>query len=487
MWLRGTLYTRIAALFLLLLTAFCVVAVGFTVREFGAFLEELEQRLNTEIAAHLVAELGPEIALDPNADATVAAVRRIHDINPALDIYVIDRDGRIVATYANDPRLLRSQVDLTPVRTFLSDDPMMPVRAADPASADGEKVFSAAPLVLPGGERGFLFIILRGKSLEMAASMLRNSYIVRSVAFALGAALLVVALAGFLLFALLTRRFRRLTDTVQRFRDGDYEHRVAVHGGDEIGRLGAAFNEMAATIQAQVEALRRTDNERRVLVANVSHDFRTPLTSLRGYAERLKNAGEHLARDDRDACLDAVLGNTEQLEHLAQQLASLSQLDSNGDTTQMETFSLSELVQDVTLKFQPLAEEKGVALRAQLRSQPNVRGDISLVERVLANLIDNAIRCTPSGGDVHVDTEIRQDEVQVAIRDTGIGIDADELALVRQRFYRTRSSRQAHPSGSGLGLAIACEILELHGSRLDLQSVPGSGTTAIFTLGIADD
>jgi len=484
---RRTLYTRIAGLYLLLILAFCLVVAVFTAHQFDAFLEELEQRLNRDVATHLAAELAPDLATGLSSSRTKAAVRRVRAINPALDVYVLNAAGGIVGAYTETQPPAGARVDLAPVRRFLADGATLPIRANDPSDAERGKVFSAAPLALPGAPSGYLFVILRGTLLETAASMLLDSYIVRGVALGLSLMLLSVLIVGLVSFSLLTRRFRRLTETVQRFSDGDHRRRVSIDSDDEIGRLGKAFNEMAGMIEAQIEALRRTDEERRALVANVSHDFRTPLTSLRGYAQRLAERWEGLDSASRQECLDTISSNTEHLERLAGQLLSLSLLDASTQTVQIEPFALGELVQDVVLKFRPRARERGVLLNAHYPVQPAVCGDVGLIDRVLCNLIDNAVRNTAEGGRVAIDMELVDlgrdgAAVRVLVSDTGCGIAAEELPLVTRRFYRTERGRASASSGSGLGLAIAREILELHGSTLELQSALGAGSTISFTL-----
>jgi signal transduction histidine kinase len=477
-----TLYSQIAALYLLLLLAFSAIAVGLTARQLDGFLEELEQRLNLNLADHLARELAPALQSGITSDEAQRAVARITGINPGIDIYVLAEDGHILAALTGRPTL-RDRIDVRPIRGFLGKNAMLPIRAADPGDNAGDKVFSAAPLSL-GTQRAYLYVILRGMPFETAASMLRTSYIVRGVGGVLFIVLLATLAAGLILFAVLTHRFRKLIVTVRKFQDGAYDQRAEVEPRDQIGRLAAAFNDMAATIEAQVEALKRTDESRRALAANISHDFRTPLTSLRGYTERLLHADERLDPAQRRESLTAVLKSAAQLEHLADQLAAIVQLESGTHrTAQFERFSIAELAQDAVAKFAPSAERLGVALRVlSPQNVPPVKGDIALIERALSNIIDNALNCTPAGGRVELSLPLDGTRVRVRIADTGRGISAEELPLVTQRFFRTRESRVSGRAGTGLGLAIAQQIVEQHGSTLDIESRLGVGTTVSFAL-----
>jgi two-component system OmpR family sensor kinase len=220
------------------------------------------------------------------------------------------------------------------------------------------------------------------------------------------------------------------------------------------------------------------------LAANISHDFRTPLTSLRGYTERLLRSGDRLDPAESRRTLDSILKSATQLQHLADQLAAIVQLDvANHSELHCEPFSIAELVQDVAAKFAPVAERSGIALRvANPETVPAVTGDIALVERAISNLVDNALDNTPSGGHIEIGLNGDGDAVRVRVSDTGRGIPADELARVTQRFFRTRESRSRGKSGSGLGLAITQEIVERHGSRLEIESRVGTGTVVSFKL-----
>jgi two-component system OmpR family sensor kinase len=487
-----TLYSQIAALYLLLLLAFSAIAIVLTARQLDGFLEELEQRLNRSLADHLAHELAPAFHGRLDSDEARQAVRRISGINPGIDIYVLSADGGVVASFTGE-RVIRDHIDVQPIRKFLGKDAMLPIRAADPGDGAADKVFSVAPLALGATagagssgatDGGYLYVILRGMPLESAANMLSTSYILRGASGVLLTVLGATVAAGLILFSVLTRRFRRLTLTVKRFQEGAYHERADVEPRDQIGRLAATFNEMAATIEAQVDALKQTDEARRALAANISHDFRTPLTSLRGYAERMLHANERLTATERCEHLDAMLKSAAQLERLADQLAAIVQLDAgNHAAVRVETFSIADLAQDAVAKFAPLAEQRGVTL-ALLEPQgvPWVKGDIALIERALSNLIDNALNATPRGGRVEIALPVRDGRVLVRVSDTGRGIAADELPLVTQRFFRTRESRAAGTKGSGLGLAIAQEIVAKHGGTLDIDSAMGAGTTAAFSL-----
>lgn len=254
---------------------------------------------------------------------------------------------------------------------------------------------------------------------------------------------------------------------------------------DEVAERGRAQQQLAAAL-AEVERLRddlEAENSylRRDLIANVSHDLRTPLVSLRGYLEVVVAKAESLSREQRAQYLGIALRQSERLATLIDELFELAKLDFKGLTLQREPFAFGELAADVVQKFQLTAESRGVRLVVEAPGRlPTVSGDIGLIERVLENLIGNALKHTGDGGRVTLRAHADGPQIVAEVLDSGRGIAAAELPHVFDRFYRGQSG--GHAAGAGLGLAIARRIVELHGGRIAAASTPGVGTRLWFTL-----
>ncbi|MCH4564532.1 HAMP domain-containing histidine kinase [Halomonas sp. EGI 63088] len=483
--LSRSLYARIVLVYLTSLLLLSVATAWIAISQFNQLGRELQQRLEIDLAENLAEVMQP--ALHQGADSAAARdmARHIVSINPSLSLYVLDERGRVIADYAEPACGLGRRVDTRALETLLGDEPMLPVLAMSPCGQQ-PGVFSVARI--RHGEQGgsgdfpgFLYADLDNAGHASMFAMLRTSSILRTLVVAGLMALLVSGVFGLVWFALLTRRFSRLTAAVQRFADGDFGQRIAAPRDDELGRLARAFNDMAGTIEAQLQALRETDRQRRELVANLSHDFRTPLTSLRGYAEQLL-AMVTVEEEGRRRMLTAILDNADRLTRLAQQLSTLALLDAYDKPLLREPFSLAELAHDIVGKFQHQAREAGILLTMDCDpSLPRVDADLGLIDRVLSNLIDNALRATPAGKWVRIETDVRPEGVRLAVIDSGVGIAAEELPLVTQRFYRTRASL-ARGEGSGLGLSIVREICERHGAAWKIVSSPGEGTEVSVTL-----
>jgi signal transduction histidine kinase len=473
-------YFRLSAILLLLLVTAGVIQLSVTLDSYRDFVRESDQRLNHALAANLARAFQPFLA-DSLDEAAIGHV--IHEsmvMNPFIEIYVLDDTGRLLAYFADRSKIKRMSVEITPVHQFVGggDELPLPHLGDDPRSLSARKPFSAAA-TLVAGQPGFLYVILGGEQYDSAGAMIRESYIIRTTAANLGVIAICTTFVGLVSFLLLTRRLRRITDTVRRFRQGDWQERVRTTDMDELGELGVAFDEMADTIVSNMDEMRESDRQRREMVANISHDLRSPLTSVQGYIETILLREPEMTSEDRRSYLETVAQNVRFLNRLVNELFELSKLESGQSIPKREPFSIEELAHDVAAKYQPLASEVLVALSPPVpKSLPPVFADIHMIERTLDNLIENALRFTPAQGQVKIDLEAQEERICVQVSDSGIGIAADELPHIFDRFYRVRRS----PEGTGLGLAISQRIVEAHESTIHVDSRVNEGTTFSFSL-----
>lgn len=483
-----SLYAKLAGVLVGLLALTGALALTITWLTAGLYHEEISQKLNRELARHVVGEkrLLHEGVVDRAAWEELFHMLMV--INPGIELYLLDPGGRVLAYSAPPEKVQRSAIALAPVREFIDGHARFPLYGDDPRDTRGQKVFSAAPIMSEGRLNGYLYVILSGKEYDSVANKLAGSFILRVSVWVLLASLLVAALAGLFLFKVLTCKLRRLSSAMDSFKDteapdGYVTMQMSLGRGDEIQRLGVAFSEMARRLKEQMHALERTDQQRRELVANVSHDLRTPLATLQGYIETLRMKDGKLTEDERCAYLDTALRHCLDLNRRVAELLELSKFDAQEIQVRCEPFSLAELVQDTLQKFKLAARAKGVNIETRAAADvPFVHADIGLVERVLDNLLDNALRHTPPGGDIRVTLASGLGRVTVEVSDTGCGIPADELQRIFERFHQVDKSRNRYPGASGLGLAIAKRILDLHGAAIDVKSTLDAGTTFRFDL-----
>jgi signal transduction histidine kinase len=279
---------------------------------------------------------------------------------------------------------------------------------------------------------------------------------------------------------------------MERFQAADFTQRPDLpplpegKHGDEIDRIGLTFRDMANRMVTQLQKLKQTDGLRRELVANVSHDLKTPLASLQGYVDTLLLKDDTLSPEERRNYLGVASRSCERLGKLVVDLIELAKLDAHEVTPQCESFSPAELVQDVAQKFQLKAEQRRIQLQVELPERvPYVCADIGLIERVLDNLISNALSHTDPGGSVFLALKPGGDAVSVEVADTGRGIPEPELPHIFERFYRANTGSWEEGGHAGLGLAITKSILDLHGCRMSVASKLGTGTRFAFALPVS--
>lgn len=485
-----SLHIRLALSLLVLLALAGGLNLYSTLVTTELYLQEVNQNVNLDLAAN-IARMKRDSLLTAEGEVRSGGVEELLHwmmvVNPVPHFYLLDTEGNLLAydPMAGEPQQRR--VDLEPVRRFLDQRredgwPARTILGDDPREPGEKKVFSASPIPVTGPSRGFLYIVLGGQPLKSAAERLRSSYILRlSTRNALGY-LAVVLLTGLLFFSRLTRRLRLLTACMRDFHQAESEPGIAAASrGDEIEVLDRTFEEMSRRIEHQMAEIERMASTRRELIANVSHDLRTPIASLRGYLETLALKRQTLSGEEREEYLQIALRQSERLGELVNELFELTKLDAREIEPRPETLQFAELVQDNVQRFQLRAEEQGVRLRADFDPDLSpVLVDVALMERALENLIENAIRFTPSGGTVTVELEELASRLRVRVVDTGSGIAEEDLPRILDRSYRSRAA--ASTKGAGLGLAITRRILELHGSELEIRSAPGRGTTVSFLL-----
>ncbi len=368
-----------------------------------------------------------------------------------LPLFIIGPEGQIVA--GPDPAMVGRHA------------PRLLAREGVPLTLEGRKIGTllAGPVaerLLSPVEQRFLSSVNR--------SLLLGGLVATIIALLLGTAL----------FRQLTRPLAALTAATERIAAGDLEQRVSINSQDELGRLGEAFNRMAAS-------LKRSEELRRRMIADIAHELRTPLTVLRGELEALQD-GVFTPTPERIAALnEEVL----LLNRLVEDLHELALAEAGELRLERGPTDLVKLLQKFSVRVRPGLEAQGLELALELPERlPKLDLDGDRIEQVLHNLVSNAARYTPRGGKVTIAAREADNEVRVSVADTGVGIPKEDLPHIFERFYRGEKSRSRRGGGAGLGLAIAKRLIELHGGRIWAESEPGKGTTITFSLplGTAD-
>ncbi len=484
----SSLSRRLSLVLVVLLLTCCGASAWLQTKASGRHEQEVTQRLSFGLAAHIAGDS----TLMQRSGLNDAAVHDLFDklmaVNPSVEVYLLGPDGRIQAQAAPAGHLKRDRVDLAPVRRLLSGA-TLPILGDDPRGDGTPKVFSAAPLKVDGRDAGYVYVVLSGEDREALSANLSATSVLHTTLWSMGLVALLCLAAGLAAFHWITRPLRQLTDAVRQFDAqggalADATHRSAAallptDGDGEIATLAQAFAQMTQRIAEQWRELTAQDQQRRELFANISHDLRTPLTSLHGYLETLLMKADTLEPAERRRYLEIALGQSRKVGRLAQEMFELARLEYGVVKPDKESFALADLVQDVFQKFELAAEARRQRLIPDIASGlPVVTADLGMIERVLTNLLDNAIRHTPEGGEIVVKLQPGQDGVRVEISDTGPGIP-NELQPVL--FTRPAFASGGSRSG-GLGLMIVRRILQLHDSEIRLLPQMGKGAVFAFQL-----
>lgn len=409
--------------------------------------------------------------------------------SPNTGLYLLDLDGRVLASAGESrPEGDGFRVDLTPIQQAQAERPDAAVVADDP-DREGHKCLVAARPVMSGGSQvGWLYVVSRATEITDIAPGLIRSYAVRTAVTVALITLAIGVLLTIAMIAVLTRPLIGLTRDVEQVRDSGFAQELCstmlpnCGRDDEIGRLSRTFRDTFERLRVEMQRVRQTDARRREMVASVSHDLRTPLTALIGQLETIRMKADVLDRDEQQTLFARASQNAQHLKRLTDALAELARLDSPDFRTHAEPIAIGELVDDVVQRFAARAADAGLELALDYPDGlPLTRVDAALIERALANLMDNALRVTPAGGKVAVRVLRDDGGIRVEVSDTGPGVSLEDQARVFDRFYQAARHRDLRGS-SGLGLAIVKRVAELHGGHAGLRSQPGKKSTFFIDL-----
>ena len=485
-----SLYIKLVLVLFLLFTGIGVLFLFVAMYTAPMYQQEVSQQLNRDLARYIVNE---HVLIEDGRvrqDNLAGLFQNVMIINPSLELYLLDANGRVVGHSMAPDKVKDRQVSLEPIDNFLEQREPGLIMGDDPGRRGRQNSFSVAPIDVDGRRQGYIYAILGSEKISRISDVLQRSLIMRWSAASIFVALGFAFVAGLLLFFFLMRKLRVLSTAMREFKDNQLQQSTELiepDGAalDEIDRMTLTFQQMAQRIEQQMQHLQELESTRREMVANISHDLRTPLASLSGFLETLQLKSAELSESKKQLYLQIAHENAQRLTRLVEELFELAKLDASDSRPQAESFSMAELAFDVSHKFYLRAREQNIDFEVVVDEKlPDVSADVGMIERVLDNLIDNSFKHTPGRGQIRLQVRPCEGSVEVAVSDTGYGIAEDELPHVLKRFYK----KPSHPGkadtepGLGLGLAIASRIVEMHGSQLSVDSVLHQGTTFRFSL-----
>ena len=444
---------------------------------------EVVQLLNHETAAHVAIALqGQPIEATSSGyiDSLFSAVMVYH---PAIEIYLLNKSGHVLAYSAPDSVISSHQVDLGPVRHFLSSDKTVPIEGTNPRQPKRASVFSAAEWRVDGQLEGYVYVVLMGAKFIESSNRQLSKHVTWFSVKMVGILLLLSVAIGYFFYRYLHLNLSRTADAVERFRQGDLDTRLDTAKVGDWRVLSTTFNDMAQTIQGNIHRIHEMSMRQRDLILNIAHDLKTPLTSIRGFAETI---ALEASSDDRPTVhkhTGVILKNCQQLMLLVDHLYDYAHLQATNPSVSIEPFSIAELLLDNKDKYELIAAKLSVSVRVDMPANlPLVLGDVGLIDRVFQNLVDNALKFCGEGDTITIGARLKEDVVGMYVSDTGPGIPQDLRSSVFNRFEKHEQVLNHSTSGLGLGLDIVVKILELHDTTIMLSSSDGEGATFSFDL-----
>lgn len=330
-----------------------------------------------------------------------------------------------------------------------------------------------APITSNFKVKGYVVIHTPMSAIQSSCDSLLNiSYILLLILFLLSLIILIF------FTEMVYMPLRKITEATEQYASGNMHYEFQVDSEDEIGYLAATLSYMASEIA-------RSEDDQKKFVANVSHDFRSPLTSIKGYLEAMLDGT--IPREMHEKYLNIVLNETERLTKLTNGLLTLNNLNTKGMLLDRTDFDLNQIIRNTAASFEGTCKAKSIAIELILTGDTMyVNADMGKIQQVFYNLIDNAIKFSHTDSVIKIETNEKSNKLYVSVKDSGIGIPKDDLKLIWDRFYKSDSSRGKDKKGTGLGLSITREIIHAHGEHINVISTEGVGSEFIFSLAKSD-
>ncbi len=491
--LSKRLYVRLSLAFLLLLLIQSIVLS--CIWQFGntAYSQEVTQRLNENIAMYITDQQQLISAGNVNQEELELLAERAMIINPSVEVYVLSKEGVVISNVMSSS-LVNEAINLKAIDEFLSPKKQLPILAQDPKIKGQLKPFSVSPIMTGDVLEGYLYVVLGGAIEQGVIASITNSRILSLSLAALFASLLLTIIFSVLIFYFMTYRLRQLSLAVKRFQLTNFEDFSGVIKNkcldlddhqDEIDQLSFSVLAMSQHMREQFETIKNVDEQRREFIANISHDLKTPLATIQGYVETIliKEQKHPLSVEKRKEYLTTALKQSNKLSGLIDQLFELAKLESGNISPSLEVFSLKELLHDSLQDASWSAQIKDISFKMDVGDHDyNVKADIALIQRVIQNLLDNAIKYSPEHSVIRLHIGNSGKSTCLHIRDEGKGILAEDMPYLFERYYRCQQQQHSSKLGSGLGLAIVKKICDLHKSTISVSSELGQGSEFKFAL-----
>lgn len=479
------IFRRLSVLVFVLITVLSILFIAITYLSTTHFYKASTQLLNKDVAAHVAKFTSPFEENGINKAKADSVFHNAMVLNPSIEVYFLDTTGKVLYYKSPDTAISLWNIPLQPIHKYISSAGTEYVTAPDPKNPSQQKVFSAAEVHNNSRKLGYIYVVLGGKEYGDVASMLFKSHV---GGLALKAFIIVIVLSlliSIIYFNRLQKNYRNIITVLEQFQGGDFNARFTTGARNEFAPITASFNKMADLLSNNMNKVYKTEKERRDFIANISHDLRTPLSVARGYTETLLSRIDYHdpGRKQEAEYAQLVHKKIEQVEKMVQQLFELSKMESLESTPSREPFLFSELLEELVKSYQIVAAEKNIHLTCTgCQDSHWINADIRMMERVIQNLMDNAIKYTPAHGIINVALQQSKDEVIAEFENSGPPLPEQLIRWINN--YGDGHENAIRPEGnSGLGLAIVKKILELHHYSFKAEPVT-DGVKLFFRMAI---
>lgn len=478
---RLSIFRRISILIFTIITGLCVLFISITYLSTTNFHQASTQLLNKDVAAHIAKFTSPFEHDSINTKKADSVFYNAMVLSPSAEVYFLDTTGMVVAYHAKKTELKQWLLPLTNIKKLIASRGEGYIKGPDPKDPDTDKIFSAAEVKGKVSNLGYIYVIL-GSS-KSVSNLLYSNYIGNFII----QVLCVIIVFSIFIAIIYLRRIERSFDDVmlvlEKFEDGDLDARFKIKEHNELAEITHAFNKMADLLVYNINRLTNSEKERKNFITNISHDLRTPLSIARGYTETfiIKKNKSDLSASEEETYVQIIHTKIKQIDEMVNQLFELSRIESVEFKAEKEPFVLSEIVQEMVKIFQLSALQKNIKLNCTPSTfHVWTNADIRMMERVVQNLIVNAVNNTPESGSIQVSVIVENKKLVFEINNTGKPLQDTLLKWVN-------TSNEANvpinnwSSGAGVGLLIVKKILQLHHSSLN-AFVDNSGNTFTFSL-----
>ena len=476
------LFSRILFLVFTIITVLSITFMCIAYLSVIHFYQASTQLLNKDVAAHIARFTSPFDQDGLNKQKADSVFYQAMVISPSVEVYFLDTTGKVIYYHGAPDEIHLHDVSLASVHEYLKSGGQNYIKGPDPRDSADPKIFSAAPVEGKSGRLGYIYVILGSTEYRHVSNMLYKSHAGSLLILTFIFILLATALLTVWYVNRLQRNYKRLTTILGKMEQGDLGVRFPENENNDLVPVTKAFNQMAGRLQDNMEKLQKAERERKDFTTNISHDLRTPLAIARGYAETLllniEKDGSPRSKDQEYSRL--IVSNIQTVEHMVQQLLDLSKMEAAGLSLEKQPFVFSEIVQEFIYSISLSASKKNISI--ELNNGENttwIEADIHMMERVMQNLLTNAIKFTPDYGKIVISLISEPGGLIFQITNSGEAM-SDSL------FQWLNNSKTQYPVNRpflhGLGLVIVKTTLQLHHFTITAEYIPDQGNRIAFRM-----